>query len=168
MRGNPARNTLAGLLAASALAFYLPALTLPMLRIEKLGHLNEDSLFHGVISLLSKGYLFVGVIVLLFSIVLPLLKLVTIVLLCLKALRHSEHKAMAYHAVEFLGKWGMMDVMLVAILVAYVKLGDLVEIHAGTGIVAFAVMVLLSLISGLVFDPHMMWEEEPYDPERHS
>lgn len=147
-------------LALTGLAFYLPSMTLPMLSIEKLGHLKEDSLFTGVVTLLSEGYWVVGIIVLLFSVILPPLKLMSLIILSSTGIvQHSHHKAHLYHAVEILGKWGMLDVMLVAVLVAYVKLGDLVSIEAGSGVIAFAVMVFTSLIAGLSFNPKHMWNE---------
>jgi paraquat-inducible protein A len=53
----------------------------------------------------------------------------------------------------------MLDVMLVAVLVAFVKLGDLVDIHPGPGVVAFTTCVVLSLLASACFDPHCIWEK---------
>ena len=61
--------------------------------------------------------------------------------------------------VERLGRWGMLDVLLVALLVAMVKLGDLVNIYPGQGLTAFIALVLLSLVAGLMFNPQLMWQE---------
>ncbi len=154
------RNHWAAALAVSALAFYLPAMLLPMLRIEQLGHRHEDSLLSGLIALFSQGYWFVASIVLLFSVLLPPLKLLTLWLLATTHLIAPHHyRALMYRLVELLGRWGMLDVMLVAILVAFVKLGNLVNINAGPGLIAFTLLVLLSLLASLVFNPHLMWEE---------
>jgi len=153
------RNHWAAALAVSALAFYLPAMLLPMLRIE-LGHRHEDSLLSGLIALFSQGYWFIGSVVLLFSVLLPPLKLLTLLLLATtRIIAQHHHRALMYRLVELLGRWGMLDVMLVAILVAFVKLGNLVNINAGHGLIAFTLLVLLSLLASLVFDPHLMWEE---------
>jgi len=155
------RNRWTAPLALAGLILYLPAILLPMLRIEQLGHAKEDSLLSGVVHLLAEGYWFVGIIVLMFSIVLPPLKLLTLLVLSTTDWVVDHHrKARLFHAVEFLGKWGMLDVMLVAVLVAWVKLGDLVKIEAGIGVVAFAVMVIVSLIAGLSFHPHHMWDPD--------
>lgn len=148
-------------LSLAGLILYLPAILLPMLRIEQLGHMKEDSLLSGTIHLLAEGYWFVGLIVLAFSIVLPPLKLITLILLSSSGWVTSHtRKAKLYHAVEFLGRWGMLDVMLVAVLVAWVKLGDLVSIDAGMGVFAFAVMVIVSLLAGISFHPHGMWADD--------
>lgn len=157
---NPSRNRLSASLGASALLLYLPAMTLPMLRIEQLGHRHEDSLLSGVAALFAQDYWLVGVVVLLFSVLLPPLKLVALLVLSSAPAASTDRiRALLFRAVELLGRWGMLDVMLVAILVAYVKLGGLVSIEAGPGLIAFTLLVLLSLLASLSFNPHMMWKE---------
>lgn len=153
------RNRWTAVLAASALVFYPPAMTLPMLRIERLGHSHEDNLLTGVAALWGQGYWFVGTVVFACSVLLPPLKLAALWLLSLNALlaRH-HHRARLYQLVDFLGRWGMLDVLLVAMLVAFVKLGDLINIHAGPGLVAFTLLVLLSLLASMTFNPRLMWE----------
>ena len=71
-------------------------------------------------------------------------------------MRH-RHRALMYHLVELLGRWGMLDVLLVAVMIAYVKLGDLITIQPGPGLQAFIIMVLLSLLASLCFNPRLMW-----------
>ncbi len=152
------RNHWAAALSVSALAFYLPAMLLPMLRIEKLGHRQEDSLLSGLTAMFSQGYLFIGSVVLLFSVVLPLLKLLALLVLSNPGILRHGHRALMYRLVELLGRWGMLDVMLMAILVAFVKLGNLVSINAGPGLLAFTLLVLLSLLASVTFNPHFMWK----------
>jgi paraquat-inducible protein A len=153
-------NHWAAALAASALVFYPPAMLLPMMSLEKLGHRHEDSLLSGLFALFTQGYIFIGMIVLLFSVLLPPFKLIILLVLSASAKLRSSHRAILYHAVELLGRWGMLDVMLMAVLVAFVKLGDVVNIHAGAGLWAFALMVLLSLCASLMFNPHLMWADD--------
>ncbi|WP_161575435.1 paraquat-inducible protein A [Beggiatoa leptomitoformis] len=158
-RQQNARNQWTIIFSLTALIFYLPALFLPLLRIEQLGHRHEDSLFMGLITLLGQGYWFVGGIVLLFSVLLPPLKLLSLLILSsTNVIHHAHHRALTYRAVELLGRWGMLDVMLVAILVAFVKLGGLVSISAGTGLLAFTLLVLCSLFASLSFNPHVLWD----------
>jgi paraquat-inducible protein A len=164
LRSNPlrqGRNRLTAALALAALAFYPPALMLPLLHIERLGHVSESSLLAGIAALWAAGHWLIGLIILVFSIVLPPAKLITLWLLSTSALsaRH-RHRAVIYHAVEFLGRWSMLDVLLVAVLVAFVKLGDVLIIEAGRGVIAFALMVLLSLAVSLAFDPWVLWQAE--------
>lgn len=154
----PARQYWTISLSAGALTFYLPAMLLPMMRIEQLGHVHESSLIAGVFSLLEHGNIMVGVVVFLFSIILPPLKLLALLALCMdQFVPQHRHKALIYHAVELLGRWGMLDVMLVAVLVAFVKVGDLVSIHISSGLIAFMIMVLLSLVASMTFNPQQLW-----------
>ncbi len=148
-------------LALAALLLYPAAMLLPMLHIERLGHSHADSLLSGLVALFAEGYWLVGGVVLLFSVILPPLKLLTLWLLSAASTRwRAHHRAFAYRWIERLGRWSMLDVMLVAILVAFVKVGDLVNIQAGYGLLAFTLMVLLSLVAGLLFNPHELWRQE--------
>jgi len=67
---------------------------------------------------------------------------------------------MTYRLVEWTGRWGMLDVLLVAILVAVLKLGDLMTVSAGPGLLAFTACVTLSLFAAASFDPHGLWDTE--------
>lgn len=61
---------------------------------------------------------------------------------------------------EQLGKWSMMDVMLLAFLVMLVKLGNLVTFEFGPAVIAFVACVSMSMLASLSFDPHAIWEDE--------
>ncbi len=145
--------------ALAALLMYLPAVFLPILEIEKLGHHHATSLLGGTIDLLLHGSWFVGVIVLLFSIVLPLVKLIALLELSWIGLTHRQHRAWTYRLVELAGRWSMMDVLLLALLVTMVKLGDLVSFKLGPAVVAFVLCVVMSMVASIMFDPHAIWEE---------
>lgn len=106
------------------------------------------------------GNYFIGTVVFLFSIVLPLTKIVLLLELSLLEIMHRKHKAFTLRMMEHLGKWSMMDVMLLAFLVMLVKLGDLVEFHFGPAIFAFVLCVVMSMIASLTFDPNSIWEEQ--------
>jgi len=153
----------AAAISLAALILYPLALTLPVMRIERLGHTHVSSIWGGMVDLLAEGRLFVGLAILLFSIVTPIGKLGAMFVLCSgDRLLRASHRAFTYRVVEFLGRWGMADVLLVAIVVAIVKLGDLVQVTPGVGVVAFGAVVILSLLASAAFDPHAIWEtDEP-------
>lgn len=148
--------------AAAALAAFVlfwPAILCPILRIEKLGHQQESSILSGTLELLSHGSWFVGGIVLLFSVIFPLTKIVLLLELSLLEFLHRRHKAMTLRIMEHVGKWSMMDVMLLAFLVMLVKLGNLVEFQFGPAVIAFIACVAMSMVASLSFDPHAIWED---------
>jgi paraquat-inducible protein A len=148
-------------LALSALMLYPAAISLPIMVVEQFGVSRPASVWSGGIGMIADGELLVGLVVLLASVVLPLLKLVGLFLLAGGGygLRPST-KAWTWHVVEWTGRWGMLDVLLVAILVATIKLGALMQLHAGPGALAFTACVLLNLAASASFDPHSLWEAE--------
>ena len=151
-------------IALAALILYPVAVTMPMLRVEKFGHHHDTSIIEGVVTLLASGHFFVGVIVLLCSIVLPLGKLIALVVLSAGGLLlRQKHRALTYRIVQWTGRWGMLDVLLVAVVVAALKLGDLVEVSAGPAALAFTCCVVLSLLATAVFDPHSLWPTQTTD-----
>lgn len=141
------------------LVLYFPAILLPILEIEKLGHHHATSLLGGTLDLIWHGNLFVGSIVLVFSIILPLAKLLALVELSYIGITRASHRALTYRIVEWAGRWSMMDVLLLAMLVTLVKLGDLVSFHLGPAVIAFVMCVVMSMIASIMFDPHAIWEE---------
>jgi paraquat-inducible protein A len=149
----------AATLALSALILYVPSILLPLMRIEMMGHSTEASIIQGVSTLLADRHYFVGLVVLLFSLVLPPLKLLAILLLSGGWVSHAR-RARLHHGVELLGRWGMLDVLVVAVLVAFVKLGDTVSIEPGVGLALFLSCVLLSLLSSVCLHLPSLWEEE--------
>ena len=121
---------------------------------------QESSILSGIIDLLSHGSWLVGGVVLLFSIVFPLTKIVLLLELSLLELLHRRHKAITLRLMEHMGKWSMMDVMLLAFLVMLVKLGNLIQFQFGPAVIAFVACVTMSMIASLSFDPHSIWDDE--------
>lgn len=158
--GQTPGNSLSAAFALAALSLYIPAMALPFLRIERLGHAHASTLVGGVWSLLAEGHRVIGGVVLLFSIVLPVCKLTALLVLAQRRWRLAHrNRAMVYRWVEHLGRWGMLDVLLVAVMIAFVKLGGLVQFTAGPGLVVFAAFVVLSLCASAAFDPYALWDE---------
>lgn len=149
--------------AAAALAAFIlfwPAVLLPILKIEQLGMSSESSVIGGIIDLFQHGSYFVGSVVFIFSIAFPLTKIVLLFELSYLELLHRKHKAMTLRLMEHLGKWSMLDVLLLAFMVMLVKLGEMVEFHFGPAILAFILCVTMSMVASLCFDPHVIWNEQ--------
>ena len=146
--------------AMAAFILYWPAILLPILNIEKFGHHHESSLLIGTFELIREGSWFVGIVVLLFSIVFPLIKIVLLLELSLLGILHRQHKARTYRVMEFAGKWSMMDVMLLAFMVMLVKLGSMVQFQIGPAVWAFVLCVAMSMLASICFDPHTIWDDQ--------
>ncbi len=129
--------------------------------VERLGQRQAAGVLDGALSLVAHGEWLVGTVVLLASVVLPLCKLSGLLVLDLAADRLRPHlRARTWQLIELTGRWGMLDVLLVAVLVAVLKLGDLVRVTPGPGAAAFTLMVVLSLIAAMSFDPHALYDDE--------
>jgi len=158
---HPRSSARAAALALTALLIYPLALLTPVMTIERLGHTSAASIWDGTVSLLAEGHLAVGLAVLCFSILAPVAKLAAVFTLTAGVRLRAHHRAATYRFVEWIGRWGMVDVLLVALLVAVVKLGDLVEVTPGVGVAAFGAVVVLSILASAAFDPHQIWETDP-------
>ncbi len=144
--------------AVAAFVLFWPAILLPILEIERLGQRSQQSILSGTLDLLHHGNYFVGAVVLMFSIVFPLTKILLLLELSWLEILHRRHKAIGLRLMESLGKWSMLDVMLLALLVMLVKLGNLVDFHFGPAVVAFVLCVAMSMVASLSFDPHSIWD----------
>jgi len=149
---------LAAALSLSALVLFVPAILLPMMRMETLGHVHEASIVAGVSQMLAHGEVFIGLVILVFSLLLPPLKLLALLLVSTRLL-HPARRARLYAWVELLGRWGMLDVLVVAVLVSFVKLGETVQIRPGSGLFLFTACVLVSLLASVCLHPPSLWEE---------
>lgn len=157
----PRSTSRAAAFALAALILYPIAMLLPVIEIERMGRAHATTIWSGVVELLGAGAIFAGLVVLVCSVVAPILKIVAMLALCTGGtVLRRKHRAMTYRLVEWIGRWGMLDVLLVAILVAMVKLGDWVEVTPGPGVAAFAGVVIFSLLSSAAFDPHAIWERD--------
>ena len=157
-------RTFALLVAASIL--YIPANLLPMTVTESvLGH-QQDTIMSGVIYFWHSGDYIVASVIFMASIFIPMLKLVILALLLLAVyLQQSKkiqllpaHCAILYRVVEFIGRWSMIDVFVVALLAALIQIHSLATILAGPGSVAFGAVVVLTMFASLSFDPRIIWD----------
>lgn len=157
----PARNVRAWHAVLAALVLYPVAVSLPILRFERLGEVRENSVWSGSLGLIADGKLAVGALVFACSIVVPLAKLATLALLLHRPARLSARgRVHAWCALEFAGRWGMLDVLLVSVLVAWLELGEWVTVTPGPAAAAFGACVLCSLLASAWFDPHALWGDE--------
>jgi paraquat-inducible protein A len=160
------RNSIARTAAFSlaALILYIPANIYPILRMNYYGAYSENTVWDGCVNLFKSGQWFVAGIVFLASILIPLCKLAAlfflVVMTKLKSHRTRRQRVWIYKAITVLGPWAMLDVFLLSILVALVKLQQIATILPGRGFLAFTMMVLFTLLASSSFDPRLIWDEK--------
>jgi paraquat-inducible protein A len=150
-------------LAIAALILYVPANLYPILRMHMYGAYSESTVWDGVVSLAQANQYFVALIVFLASIVIPVLKLAGLLYLVISARfklgRRLKGRARIYRFIDVIGPWAMLDVFLLAVLVALVKLGQIATILPGPGLIAFSAVVVLTMLASASFDPRLIWEK---------
>ncbi len=162
LKEEPAGNrAMTAALSLAALFLYVPANIYPILRMQYLGRFSENTVWDGVVRLFQDGMWFVAIVVFLASIVVPLLKLLGLFFLVspLRAKRTQRLRTKIYKLICVIGPWAMLDVFLLSVLVALVKLGDMATVVPGPGIIAFTGVVVLTLLASSSFDPRLIWEE---------
>ena len=159
-RANSRATTAA--LSLAALFLYVPANIYPILRMQYLGRFSENTVWDGVVTLFRGGMWFVAGVVFLASIVVPLLKLMGLFFLVwpMRGSRTRKFRTGVYKVITAIGPWAMLDVFLLSVLVALVKLRDLATVVPGPGVIAFTSVVVLTLLASASFDPRLIWEKE--------
>lgn len=158
----PRSARLALVFSLTALIFYVPAMLFPFMTIELYGSRNSSTILGGVRELAAGGSVAIALIVLLASVIIPVLKLVILFYLSLSARwKTRQHfKTKLYHFVEAIGRWSMLDIFLLAVLVAIMKLGPWTTVRPGLGAILFALVVIFTMLASAVFDPKLLWKAE--------
>lgn len=140
--------------------------------MELYGNQTSSTIWEGVLSLKDSGSPFLALIVFLASMLLPFIKLIVLFYLSLTA--HTSHnpkfKTWLYHFIEAIGRWSMLDIFLLAVLVALIKLGHWTYVEAEIGAGLYALVVIFTLLASANFDPKLIWEgfDDEKDLERQS
>jgi paraquat-inducible protein A len=138
---------------------YLPANFLPVMSLEILGSTAHNTMFKGVVQLWQQGYLWMATLVFLCSMALPLIELTVLFLLSLGAVTrrfHPWHRGLL-RRVHVLREWGMLEVYMLGILVALIKLSDLGDTHVDVALFCFSGLLVCSFGAAMSFDPHGCW-----------
>lgn len=154
-------------LAIAATIMLVPANVLPVLSTEFPGQARTDTIFSGIVALCEQGLWPLGAIVFTASIVIPLMKLVGLGILLAASRRgpgeHARTYTRIYAFIDFIGRWSMLDVFLVAFLSGAVQFGMLATVKPQPGIIAFAAVVVLTVLATEAFDPRCLWTTRTQD-----
>ena len=155
------RNSLNRVLALTiaGLPLFMVANVFPFLTFRLEARIQETTLITGIIELYNQGMWMVAGVVLLTSIVVPLLELIVMlyVLLPLKVNRRPWKMPLFFRTIRSFKPWGMMEVFMVGILVAFVKLSKMATIIPGTALYAFMILIFVLAASAASLDPHIVW-----------
>jgi paraquat-inducible protein A len=154
---------------ATALILYIPANALPIMTTSAMGNELFNTIAGGVVTLWGEGDYLIAGIILVASLLVPLAKFAALILLCMseqfKIYNRPQNKASIYRLTEFVGRWSMVDVFVVAFLASLIQLGNLMSIYPGPAALAFAGMVIFSMLAANSLDPKIFWDDYEQYPK---
>lgn len=149
-------------LALAALVLYVPANIYPMMKMHLHGAYSESTVWDGIVMLMQYDQWLVAIVVFMASMVIPLVKLAGLFSLVVTSYmgwgRRLRGRTSLYKFIDAVGPWAMLDVFLLAVLVALVKLSSWAKIIPGPGLFAFTLVVVFTMLASAAFDPKLIWE----------
>lgn len=154
---------------AAAAILYIPANLLPVMETSSLFGAEKDTILSGIVYFWTSGSQGLAALIFCVSILVPMLKLGTLSTLAWTVRRRSPHhrhqRTALFRIIELVGRWSMLDVFVVALMVGLVHFRGLAVIEAGPGAAAFGAVVVLTMLAARSFDPRLIWDrsEEEHD-----
>lgn len=153
-------------LLIAAVILYIPANMVPVMRTASLFSSTDNTILSGVVELWVVGSPDLAVIVFFASIMVPVLKFVALGWLLISVRRRrarwpQRQRSRLYRLVEHLGYWSMLDVFVVTLLTGAVQLAPLAQVVPLPGIIWFALVVVLTMLASMSFDPRLIWDNAP-------
>jgi paraquat-inducible protein A len=159
-------------LVVTATILYIPANLLPVMTVTSFGKGEPDTILSGVKVLFDVGMWPIALLVFFASITVPVLKLIGLTFLLISVRRRSawrlRDRTFLYRIIESVGRWSMVDIFMISILVALVNLGSIATIQPGAGAIAFAAVVITTMIASMSFDPRLIWDRQETSHARQS
>ncbi|MBW2282321.1 MAG: paraquat-inducible protein A [Deltaproteobacteria bacterium] len=150
-------------LVIAAYICYVPANLYPVMVFSRLGQPEGDTILSGVQVMFEMGWWAVGGLIFFASIVVPMAKLLSLTGLLLSVQWRSSwrprERTVLYRVVEYIGRWSMLDMFVVSLMVALIQLGAVATMEPGIGATFFAAVVILTLLAALSFDPRLIWDQ---------
>ena len=149
-------------LVMTASILYIPANVFPIMTTDQLGRSIDSTIMGGIVLLIELESYPVAAVIFIASVLVPLGKLLALTALCWSVSRgqvsRPRERTVLYRITEFVGRWSMVDVFVVAILVALIQLGGVLSIRPGAAGLAFAGVVMISMLAAESFDPRLIWD----------
>jgi paraquat-inducible protein A len=147
----------------AAFVMYLPANAYPILTLVSFGAESHETIVGGILQLIKSEQWSIAIIVFVASVFVPIFKIAALSFLVLSVHLKIHWKpgvrTKLYRFVEWIGRWSMIDIFMISVLIALVKLNALATVEAGPGALAFAAVILLTMFASKTFDPRLIWDQ---------
>jgi len=149
-------------LIVAALILTLPANLLPIMSVSSLGGTTRSTIIDGVIRFFQEGSYGIGLIILTASVLVPLFKITGISLILISIDRQwtsrLRHKASIFRFIQFVGRWSMLDIFVIALLCSLVRFDSLSSVDTAPAALYFSAVVLCTMFAAISFDPRLLWD----------
>jgi paraquat-inducible protein A len=156
-------------LLVTATVLIIPANLLPVMRVVSFGREQSDTIMGGIIYFMKTGSWPLALLIFFASIVVPILKITILSSLLISLHRHSkwrsETRARLYRLTVTIGRWSMVDIFVVTLMVAVVSMGALSTVEPGPAAMAFALVVISTMLASHSFDPRLLWDDVEREPQ---
>lgn len=151
-------------LSISALCFFIPANFFPIMKTDTITTFENSTILDGIFYFYENGEFFVGTVIFIASVFIPVWKLATLFFLL-----HSVHTASRWRLgeknrlfkmIDVIGKWSMLDIFVIGLMISLVQFGDLAKVTTGYAALSFATMVILTMLATMSFDTRLLWDEK--------
>jgi paraquat-inducible protein A len=149
-------------LVIASIIFYIPANLLPMMHVHTFAGTQSDTILSGVLYFLETGSYLIAAVIFIASIIVPITKLLILIYLLVSVWHNKpigqKRRQRLYGLTELIGKWSMVDVYVVAIMISLVHFGGLSQIEAGQGANYFLLVVIVTMVAAMQFDARLIWD----------
>ncbi|MGV8918898.1 MAG: paraquat-inducible protein A [Pseudomonas sp.] len=151
----------------ASLILYIPANLMPVMYTNIFGNASESTIFSGIMEFWHGGEWDLALLIFIASVVVPCIKFLVLGTLLVTCQRRSHwaqrERSKLYRLIEIIGYWSMLDVLVVALIAALVQFRALSTIDARIGILFFGLVVVMTMLAAMSFDPRLIWDTEVED-----
>jgi len=149
-------------LLITSLILLFPANLLPIMTVTYLGEREPNTIIEGIEHFIQSGEYLIALIIFFASIVVPIFKVVGIMLIMISIQKRWQtwlkHRTLMFRVIKFIGRWSMLDIFVIAVMVALVNLGTLTSIKPAPAATYFAAVVISTMLASNTFDTRLIWE----------
>ncbi len=158
----PESTTYTWALVITSLIFLFPANLLPIMKVDYLGAQDFSTIMDGIIYFFKEGSYGIGIVILTASVLVPVFKIVGIMMILLSIQFRWEtwlrHKTVMFRFIEFIGRWSMLDIFVIALLSVLVNFGFFSTISAASAATYFCGVVISTMLAAITFDRRLIWD----------
>jgi len=156
-------------LVIASIIFYIPANLYPMMHVHTFAGTQSDTILSGVLYFLETGSYLIAAVIFIASVIVPITKLLILIYLLVSVRGNrpigQKRRQKLYQLTEIIGKWSMVDVYVVAIMIALVHFGGMTQIEAGEGANYFLLVVIVTMVAAMQFDARLIWDIKTKDED---